>query len=125
MTQEEFINVIERKNYPYSIEGDTIVFPSRINNITFDITSIPSNVEFRNGGDVVMNVLESVPANVKFNNGGSIFMHNVKSVDPSSPFLNKSRVFLYEISTMIFPPKIKGIRNKRILNLMVKRGLFL
>jgi hypothetical protein len=125
MTQEEFIAVIERKNYPYSIQGDTIVFPERILNITFDITSIPSNVEFRNSGDVVMNDLEIIPANVIFRNVGSVFLHNVTIIDSTSTFSNGRRVFLKEISTMLFPPKIKGIRNKRIMNLMIKMELFL
>ncbi len=121
MTREEFIDLIEKRNYPYSIEGDTIVFSSRINNIRFDITSIPSNVEFKNAGDVFMLNLISVPSNVKFNNGGSVFLTRVISIDSSSVFLNEGGLFL---NRSMIPRNIEGIDNKRLINLMISKGLF-
>lgn len=126
MTQEEFIKELQREDYyyEYSIEGDTIVFPEGVNNVRLDMSYISSNVEFRNGGDVIMNNIESVPANVTFNNSGSVFLRDVKIIDSSSTFSNGDNVFLSEFSTMSFPHKIEGIKNKMLLNLMIKQGVF-
>jgi hypothetical protein len=126
MTQEEFIKELQREDYyyEYSIEGDTIVFPEGVNNVRLDMSDISSNVEFRNGGNVIINNIESVPANVTFNNGGSVFLRDAKIIDSSSTLSNGNKFWLRGISTMNFPPKIEDINDKRLLNLMIKQGVF-
>ena len=153
MTREEFIDLIEKKNYPYSIEGDTIVFSNRINNISFDITSIPSNVVFCNQGSVNLQYLTSLSPGVVFNNGGSvhlqslislplgvefynrgnIFLDSLTSIPVGMDFDNDGSVYLFSLSWSDVIDKwevfngwggnIEGIGDKKLLNFMISKGL--
>ena len=87
MTQEEFIKVLNREKYSYEIEGDKIIVTSKGNVYLDSLTSLPSGVEFNNGGGVD---LESII-------GG----------------------WLYQ-----WKGNIEGIDSKRLLNLMISKGVF-
>ena len=107
MTQEEFINVLDRKDYSYKIEGDLIVVTYKNTVDLESLTSLPPGVEFRNGGYVYLYSLTSLPPGVVFKNGGDV---GLKSI---------GEWFEY------WKGNIKGIASKRLLNVMIKQGLFI
>jgi len=73
----------------------------------YDLTSISPGVVFRNGGDVYLNSLTSISPGVEFRNDGDV-----------------------DLSALIggysaeWKGNIEGIRPNRILNAMIKQGLF-
>ena len=108
MTQEEFIKILDKKGYSYEIEGDKII-------VTQDgwfnlryLTSLPPDVVFKNGGSVRLDSLTSLPPGVEFNNGGEV---DLKSLIGN--WFNK------------WSGNIEGIDNKRLLNVMIKQGMFI
>jgi hypothetical protein len=109
MTQDEFIKVLDGKEYTYEIEGDKIIITYAWTVDLGLIKSLPSNVEFRNKGHVWLSSLESLPSGVEFfNNSGSV---------------NLSSFIGGWISG--WEGNIKGIDSKMLLNLMIKRGMFI
>ena len=88
MTQEEFIKILKRKKYSYEIEGDKIIVTHKGSVHLKLLTSLPSDVEFRNVGNVYLDSLT----------GGAIIRCE---------------------------GNIEGIDSKRLLNVMIKRGMFI
>jgi hypothetical protein len=130
MTREEFIEELDKNNYRWSFEGDTIVITDE-RGIDLDITTIPSNVEFRNGAYVYLDSLESLPPNIKFNNIGSVSLDSLNSISPGTSFENGRSVFFDSlgINTLLSGKKdsvlnIEGIDLQRLLNVMISLGLF-
>ena len=111
MTREEFIDVLDKKQYPYEIEGDRIVVTHKgqsLTGISLDaLTSLPPGVKFRNEGDVYLHSLTSIPPGVEFRNDGTIRL--------------KSLLGGYSDE---WRGNIKGINSKRLLNLMISKGVF-
>ena len=108
MTQEEFIEILNKKRYSYEIQGDKIVILSKGDVKLFYVTSLPPGVEFRNGGEVWLDSLEIIPPGVEFNNRGySVYLNSLLSG------------WACDWSGSIY-----RIHNKRLLNLMIKQGLF-
>ena len=104
MTQEAFIKVLDRKDYSYKIKGDLIVVTYK-GSVSFDaLTSLPPGVEFRNGGYVVLPSLTSLPSGVVFKNGEDVYL---------------GRWFKE------WKGNIEGIDSKRLLNVMIKQGVFI
>ena len=108
MTQEEFINVLDKKRYSYKIEGDLIVVTDKNTVDLESLTSLPPGVEFRNGGYVVLPSLTSLPSGVVFKNGEDVYLG-------------------YLIGRWLkeWKGNIKGIASKRLLNVMIKQGVFI
>ena len=109
MTREEFINILDKKRYSYEIQGDKIVILSKgdIKKLGL-ITSLPTGVEFRNGGEVWLDSLEIIPPGVEFNNRGySVYLDSLLSG------------WACDWSGSIY-----RIDNKRLLNLMISKGVF-
>lgn len=116
MTREEFIEVLNngfnlfgKRGYSYREEGDKIVVTHIGDVYLKSLTSLPPSVEFRNGGYVNLESLKTIPPGVQFNN-------------------NRGGVFLRSIIGMSFGDwdgNIKGIYNKRLLNVMIKQGVFI
>ena len=107
MTREEFIKVLKEKRYSYKIEGDKIV------------------VNY--GGGVDLNSITSIPNGVVFNNGGGVYLGSLTSLPPGVEFKNGGSVGLYSLTGDWFSNwkgNIEGIDNKRLLNLMIKNGVF-
>ena len=147
MTQEEFIEVLKEEGYSYKIEGDKIIVTHKgsvwLNSLTSihpgvvfrnegsvhldALTSIPPGVEFRNGGGVGLGALTSLPPGVAFNNGGAVGLGALPSLPPGVEFRNKGQVWLDALIGGGFDDwkgNIEGIDSKRLLNLMIKQGLF-
>ena len=146
MTQEEFIEVLDKKGYSYEIEGDKIVVTDKGGVDLNSLISIPPGVEFRNGGGVYLRNLTSIPPGVEFRNGEGVYLRNLTSIPPGIAFRNSGDVSLESIT--IIPNDVvfengghvflkndwfwfvkresnnKGIDSKRLLNAMIKQGVF-
>ena len=148
MTQEEFIKVLEEKRgYSYEIEGDRIIvthgglldlrsLPSLPPGVVFknggyvlldSLTSLPSGVEFRNGWDVDLRSLTSLPPGVVFGNDGIVNLQSLTSIPPGVEFKNGADVWLSALIGGFFnrwKGNIEGIAPERLLNVMIKQGVF-
>ena len=148
MTQKEFIKYLDERKESYEIEGDKIVVTYK-DDVTFGaLTSLPSAVEFRNKGDVYLSSLTSLPTSVKFRNKGHVYLGDLTSLTPGVEFRNKGHVVLSSLTSIspgvVFDNEesvilksliggwfndrkgnIEGIDSKRLLNVMIKQGVFI
>jgi len=147
MTREEFKKVLDRQRYSYKIKGDKIVITDDgivwLNSLETlppgvvfkngegvwmkSLEILPPGVEFKNGGDVDLGSLETLPPDVKFNNGGDVQMNSLETISPDVEFNNSGSVRLVSLVGGWFkdwPGNIEGIDSKRLLNLMISKGIF-
>jgi len=147
MTQKEFIKVLDKKGYSYKIEGDRVVVTHKGDVFLDSLTSLPPGVEFRNGGYVSLHSLKSLPPGVVFRNEGNVYLESLTSLPPGVEFRNGGYVSLHSLTSL--PPgvefrnrgvvglnsiiggefddwkgNIEGIDSKRLLNLMISKGIF-
>jgi hypothetical protein len=90
---------------------------------------------FGNNGTVDFNFTEgviiysiyarSIPADVEFTNYGAVVLHSTQYIDPSVVFNNDGYVLLKVLNTENWKGNIEGVDGKRLLNLMIKRGIFI
>ncbi len=113
MTQEEFIKVLDKKGYSYDIEGDKIIVNRKGGVGLGMLTSLPPGVVFRNGGDVYLTSLTSLPPGVEFSNEGI-------KIKLAAIYLNA----LIGGRFNDWKGNIEGIDSKRLLNKMIKDGVF-
>ena len=150
MTQEEFIGILDNEGYSYEIEGDKIIITGDgdvdLDDLTSlppgvvfrnehtvdldDLTSLPPGVEFRNGDHVFLRSLISLPPDVEFKNGCDVYLYSLTSLPPGVEFKNRGDVYLKSLIGGWYNDlggniKIKGIDSKRLLNLMIKKGMFI
>ena len=129
MTREAFIKELEEKGYPYKIEGNKIVVFG-VDIWLKSLTSIPPGVEFRNKRWVILESLTSIPHDVVFKNGGYVNLKSLTSIPPGVVFKNGEVVVLDSLIGMIggefddWNSNIEGIDIKRVLNKMIKDGVF-
>ena len=79
-------------------------------------------------GSVDLTSLTSLPSGVEFRNGGNVYFRALKSLPPGVEFRNKGNVFLWDLIGGYFHKwkgNIKYIDSKSLLNLMIKRGMFI
>jgi hypothetical protein len=144
MTREEFIKVLEKrawdpynkdtldiywkkKDYIYEIEGNKIIVTYKGNVGLGSLTSLPSGVEFKNGGYVNLRKLTSIPPGVVFKNYGSVYLEDLTSLPPGVVFENGGDVNLGSLIGDYFnrwSGNIEGIDSKRLLNFMISKGIF-
>ena len=118
MTREEFIDVLERSGIyydKYNPEGLIVIEDTLGNGGEYDpegihvrlghLTSLPSGVVFDNSGDVYLNHLETIPPGVEFRNDGVCYM---------------MLGWLHE-----WQGNVPGVSDKSLLNLMIRKGMFL
>ena len=128
MTQKEFIEVLDEKGYSYEMEGDKIVVTHKTWVGLYSLTSLPPGVVFRNGGSVNLMELTSISPGVVFRNGGSVHLDSLTSLPPGVEFNNGEDVNLYKLVGHWFSKwkgNIEGINEWDLLNLMIKRGMFI
>ena len=138
MTQKEFIEILDGKGYSYEIEGDQIIVKGGVylryatlkkGDVDLSaLTSLPPGVEFRNEGHVYLYDLTSLPPGVEFRNGGDVILYSLTSLPPGVEFKNVGNVDLKSLTGGWFNKwegNIEGIDNKRLLNLMIKKGMFI
>ena len=127
MTQEEFISILDKKGYSYEIEGDRIVVTHKLGVDLRALTSLPPGVEFRNKGQVSLKELTSLPPGVVFMNRDHVFLGSLTSIPPGAVFENRGDVYLKYLIGGYFDDwkgNIEGIDEKRLLNAMIKQGVF-
>jgi hypothetical protein len=147
MTGEEFIKVLKRNGYSYEMEGDKIIVTYKDSVYLSDLTSLPPDVEFKNEGGVNLSSLTSIspgvefknkgsvnlrsltslPPGVVFKNGGNVYLESLTSIPPGVEFKNKKDVYLRSlIGGWIddWKGNIEGIDSNRLLNSMIKQGIF-
>jgi len=113
MTQKEFIKVLDKKDYSYKIEGDKIVVTHGGDVLLDSFTSLPPDVEFRNEGNVWLGSLTSLPPGVEFRNGEGVY--------------ERGDVYLRALIggwLDDWKGNIEGVDSKRLLNKMIKQGVF-
>ncbi len=128
MTREEFIKILKEKGYSYKIEGDKIAINHRMGVVLRGLKTIPPGVEFNNGGDVYLGSLETLPPGVEFSNIGSVGLDSLKKISDDVEFNNGVYVYLESLVGGSFEDwrgNIEGINNKKLLNLMIKKELFI
>ena len=128
MKQKEFIKVLNKEGYSYKIEGDKLVVTHKDNVELWKLKTLPPGVEFRNKGDVYLNSLTSLPHGVEFENDGNVILDSLTSLPPGFEFRNNGRVYLKSLIGGWFENwegNIEGINNKRLLNLMISKGVFI
>ncbi len=127
MTKKEFIEMLSGNYYHYDIIDDKIVITDTSDlNLDF-LTSLPSGVIFNNGGWVNLRSLKSLPTDVEFNNKINIDLKSLTSLSPGVVFNNGGDIYLKSLVGSLFRTwqgNIEGIDNKRLLNLMIKQGVF-
>jgi hypothetical protein len=129
MTQKEFISILDKiEYYPYEILGNKVVVThDRDVDLLNDLTSLPPDVEFRNEGHVYLSNLTSLSPGVVFKNVGYVDLGSLTSLPPGVVFNNSGSVYLGSLIGGYFDEEeedIEGIDPKRLLNLMIKQGVF-
>jgi hypothetical protein len=111
MTREEFIQELKLNYISYKIEGNKIVVNIGRMDTDLDwITSLPPDVEFRNLGYVFLDSLTSIPPSVEFGNQLDVFLGSL--------------IKRWEGSFHSWEGNMRGIPSKKLLNKMIKDGLF-
>ena len=143
MTQEEFIEILDREGYPYKISNGKIVIDNKKNYGVHLVASmidddeggqsieiieeIPSGVIFKGKGGVNLSSLVVLPPDVEFRNMGNVNLNSLElPVDLADSFNNSGDLGfsnLYWEGT--WEGNIDAIDNKRIFRLMVKREMFI
>jgi hypothetical protein len=146
MTHEEFIKVLNGKGYSYEQPHNKIVLTEKGGVWLDSLTHLPPGVEFNNGGTVYLRSLTHLPPGVEFNNEewvslrslthlppgvefnneGGVWLRSLTHLPPGVEFNNKGGVSLDSlgIDTREWEGNIEGINGVRLLNLMIKRGMF-
>jgi hypothetical protein len=108
MTREEFIEVLEEKGYSYEIEGDNLVVVDDWNVDLRSLETISPGVVFSNEGYVSLESLKTLPPDVVFKNEGDVWLESLVG----GPFED-------------WRGNIEGINNKKLLNFMISKGVFI
>ena len=127
MTRDEFIKVLEKKGPSYEIEGDKIVVSYFNKDVDLDsLETLPPGVEFENRGDVYLRYIETIPPGVVFKNGGHVYLRSLETLPPGVEFNNGEDIYLASLRWLNhWSGNIEGIDSKRLLNLMIKQGVFI
>lgn len=149
MTREEFIEELKKGKYLYEMRGDRLVVGSgyKMRNVILEVEALPSGVEFKNEGSVVLDYLIELPDDVTFSNDGAVSLGFLKEIHKGAKFINNGNVELWGVESIPVDMEfhneglvytagpnpfewadevaIDGIDFIRIFNGMIKKGLFL
>jgi hypothetical protein len=128
MTREEFIAILDEKDYSYEIEGDKIVVTEDGAVDLYLLKTIPTDVVFNNGGYVALSSLQTIPPGVELKNGEDVLLYSLTSLPPGVEFRNGGSVNLESLIGGWFnhwKGNIEGIDSKSLFNVMIKRGMFI
>ena len=127
MTREEFKKVLEEKGYSYEMEGDSVVVTGDGNVYLASLETLPPGVEFKNEGNVDLDSLKTLPPGVEFKNEGTVNLNSLETLPPGVEFKNGGDVSLRSLIgewLSDWDGNIEGIKSKRLLNLMISKGIF-
>jgi hypothetical protein len=126
MTQKEFIKELEEEGYSYETQGTKtlVIHEGRV--WLPSLTHLPPGVEFKNEGGVYLPSLTHLPPGVEFKNAGVVRLPSLTHLAPGVEFKNGGVVWLPSLGldTGKWVGNIEGIEGRRLLNLMIKRGMF-
>jgi len=88
------------------------------------LESIPSGISFNNTGHVNLSSIKEIPSGVIFNNKGTVDLYMVKKIHPDVRFSKDSRFHNNMTNGLMFK-HTQGIAINRIINMMIKKGLFI
>ncbi len=128
MTREEFIEVLDERRYSYKIEGDNLVVVDDWNVDLRSLETISPGVVFSNEGYVSLESLKTLPPDVVFKNEGDVWLESLVTLPPGVEFRNEGDVWLESLVGGPFEDwrgNIEGINNKKLLNLMISKGVFI
>lgn len=109
MTREEFIDLLDDEGYSFSLSlGGNVIVNHRGSVDLYSLKTLPPGVVFKNGGRVYLRSLETIPLGVEFKNGGYVDMP-----------------LLVDVFFEYWNGNIEGVDNKRVLNLMISKGMFI
>ena len=108
MTQEEFEQVLKKRGYSFERTGDEILVTHHEYVHLVSLRSLPPVVSFQNQGYVGLSSLESLPPGVRFENQGYVYLRSLVGG-------------WFED----WEGNIEGVNHKRLLNLMIDKGVFL
>ena len=127
MTREQFIEQLEERRYSYEIEGDRIVVTHKGEVKLNSLHELPPGAEFKNVGNVYLNLLKTLPQGFVFENRGSVSLSALTSLPLGVEFKNGGYVYLPSLIGGQFNywnGNIEGIDSNRLLNVMIKQGVF-
>lgn len=94
MRKDKFMNFLEEMDYSFSLLPDKRILIDHDEDVDFaEIKSIPSDILFKNNGNVYMD-FTSLPKNIEFENNGYVSLPEVLSVSSGLKFRNKGDVDL-------------------------------
>jgi len=126
MTQEEFIKKLEEAGYSYETQGTKTLVIDEGGVYLPSLTHLPPGVEFKNEGWVRLPSLTHLAPGVEFKNEGGVRLDSLTHLPPGVEFKNEGWVWLSSLGldTEEWVGNIEGIEGKRLLNLMIKGGMF-
>jgi hypothetical protein len=149
MTNEEFIDVLDRGGFHYRLVNGKVVVTHRgqvfldfLTSLPPDVefangwnvhlqglTSLPSGVVFTNSGFVRLDSIASLPSDVEFSNNSDVNLRSIASINSGVKFTNKGDVYLESLLGEVkqfkdWKGNIEGIDSKRLLNFMISKGVF-
>ena len=113
--------------------GSLISLPPRVefntegNVYLNSLKELSADVRFNNGGILNLRALEVIPSGVQFNNGSTVYLYDLTSLPSGVVFKNGDDVYLNALIGGSFSGwngNIEGIDSKRLLNKMIKDGVF-
>jgi hypothetical protein len=128
MTQEEFEQELKKGGYSFRRVGDEILVSHQESVYLNSLKSLPPGVQFQNRGNVYLDSLESLPPDVQFQNRGYVILDSLKILTSDVRFQNQGGVWLDTLVGGWFEEwvgNIGGVDPKRLLNLMIDKGVFL
>jgi hypothetical protein len=122
----EFIKQLEEAGYSYETQGTKTLVIHEGGVWLDSLTHLPPGVEFKNRGGVWLDSLTHLPPGVEFKNGGWVYLPSLTHLAPGVEFKNEGGVRLPSLGldTDECVCNIEGIEGKRLLNLMIKGGMF-
>ena len=112
MTREEFIKILEEEGYSYEIENEDKIIITYPGGVWLDsLETLPPGVVFKNVRDVNLESLKTLPPGVEFRNGGDVYLNSLMKILPGVSFDS-------------WECNIEGVDPKRLLNLMISKGVF-
>jgi hypothetical protein len=120
MTREGFLKILDRiaelrkiKDL-YQIQDGKILISSNTGTVDFNFT-----IGFNDHS------IKELPGNIEFVNSGPVRLDNTIGIDPTVVFNNNGYVSIKKLNTRTWNGNIKGINGRRLLNLMIKKELFI
>ena len=155
LKREKFLRALDDVGDGYRIQGNKIIvegyvvalptitalplgveFNTKGNVYLRKLIKLAPDTVFNNQGDVLIGRVKELSPGVKFNNFGDIGLNSLTSIPPGVEFNNVGNIRLDKLldgflfsrwgsKSIMKDLGIKGIGDKRIFNLLIKKGFFI